>query len=274
MTSPNRLDTRFAALKESGKKAFIAYVTAGYPNPSTYAEILAGMADAGVDIIEVGFPFSDPMADGPIIQAANVQSLKEGMTLPKVLELVTEFRKKDQETPIVMMGSYNPIYSHGIMRFLDEAAAAGVDGFLISDLPPEEDAEFRIPAKDRDMYVIRFVTPTTDAHRLPTVLKDAKGFLYCVSVTGITGSKVADPAHLVKAVGALRDKTDLPVAIGFGINTPEKAHEIAKAGDGVIVGSAIVKRITAHLDEQGAPREGLVKEVLAFIKDLAQAVHG
>ncbi len=273
MNTQNRLDKRFAALKKENKKAFIAYITAGYPNPESYAELLMGQAKAGVDVIEIGFPFSDPMADGPIIQAANVQALKEGMTLTHVLKLVAAFRKQDNETPIVLMGSYNPIYSYGIMRFLDDAAKAGVDGFLIPDLPPEEDSEFRLPAKDRDMYQIRFITPTTDSKRLPTVLKDSKGFLYFISIAGITGSRSADSADLNKAVESLRQSTDLPIAIGFGVNTPEQAHDMAKAADGVIVGSAIVKRITSHLDENGKPDSAMTSDVLNFISDLAKGAH-
>ncbi|MDD3182341.1 MAG: tryptophan synthase subunit alpha [Alphaproteobacteria bacterium] len=273
MSKPNRIEKRFASLKEANKKAFITYVTAGYPNPEAYAEILMGQAKSGVDLIEIGFPFSDPMADGPIIQAANVQALKEGMTLAKVLELVTLFRKEDNETPIVLMGYYNPIYSYGIMRFLDDAAKAGVDGFIIPDLPPEEDAEFRLPAKDRDINIIRLVTPTTDAKRLPTVLKDSSGFLYCVSIAGITGSVSADPIHLNTTVETLRKSTDLPIVIGFGVNTPDQARDMAKAADGVIVGSAIVKRITANLDEDYKPRDGLTADVLGFVATLAKATH-
>ncbi|MGE4352155.1 MAG: tryptophan synthase subunit alpha [Bdellovibrionales bacterium] len=273
MSKPNRLEKRFELLRAEGKKALITYATAGYPSLEAYAELLNGLPKAGADIIEVGVPFSDPMADGPIIQAADVRALEIGTTLPKILEMVAAFREQDQDTPILLMGYYNPIYSYGIMRFLDDAAKAGVDGFIIPDLPPEEDAEFRVPAKARDLSFIRFVTPTTDAARLAVITKDAAGFLYCVSVAGITGGASADPSALAKFVEGIRPATDLPVAIGFGVSSPEQARATADAADGVIVGSAIIKRITASLDEKGEPGADMVKDVLGFVKSLADAVH-
>lgn len=273
MSNPNRLEKRFQELKSAKKKAFIGYISAGYPNIEASEKLLMGLPKAGVDIIEIGMPFSDPMADGPIIQAANTMALAGGITTPKILEMVARFRQEDNETPIVLMGYYNPIYSYGIMRFLDDAKKVGVDGFIVPDLPPEEDAEFRIPAKDRDMNMVRLVTPTTDAARLPTVLKDSSGFIYCVSIAGITGSRSADPQVLCDYVANMRTQTDLPVAIGFGINTPDQAHDMARAADGVIVASAVIKRITAHLDADGNPSPTMQEDVLAFVTDLAKAAH-
>ncbi|MFA6279965.1 MAG: tryptophan synthase subunit alpha [Bdellovibrionales bacterium] len=273
MDTINRLDARFATLKKAGQKAFIPFATAGYPNLELYPEILAGFPKAGADIIEIGMPFSDPMADGPAIQTANLQAFKAGITVPKILNMVRDFRKTDNETPIILMGYYNPIYSYGIMRFLDDARKAGVDAFIIPDLPPEEDAEFRLPAAQRDMLMIRLVTPTTDAGRLPTVLKDAQGFLYCVSIAGITGAATATAASLGNLIGRVREKSTLPIAIGFGVSTPEQAHEMASAADAVIVGSAIMTHIAKRLDGAGNPREGLVREVLSFTAALAQGAH-
>jgi tryptophan synthase alpha chain len=273
MHKPNRLENCFTDLKLANKKAFIPYISAGYPDYESSLALFKALPDAGADIIELGMPFSDPMADGPIIQAANTAALTKGITTVKILQMVTEFRKADDVTPIVLMGYYNPIYSYGIMRFLDDAEKAGVDGFIIPDLPPEEDAEFRIPAYDRNMNIIRLATPTTDAERLPTVLKDASGFLYCVAVAGTTGGQSADPAVLCDYVKNMRLQTDLPVAIGFGVNTPEQAKAMATAADGVIVASAIIKRITAKLDDKGEPRPSMSKEVIDFVAQLATAVH-
>lgn len=274
MHTGNRLEHRLDALRKAGKKAFVTFATAGYPNLDLYADMLGRLPQAGADIIEIGVPFSDPMADGPAIQVANIRALKAGITLHKVLDMVRAFRKKDNETPIVLMGYYNPIYSYGIMKFLDDAAKAGVDGFIIPDLPPEEDAEFRIPAFDRNMNLMRLVTPTTDDKRLPTVLKDASGFIYCVSITGITGSASANVGAINKYVTWLREKTTLPIAIGFGVNTPNQAREMAKTADGVIVGSAIMKRIESHLAAGEEPNKAMIDDALALVKELADAVHG
>lgn len=274
MAELNRIETRFQKLRQEGRKAFIAFTTAGFPNLAAYPQLLEKLPEAGVDLIEIGVPFSDPMADGPAIQAANNQALREGITLAKILDMVRYFRTKDNETPIVLMGYYNPIYSYGMMRFLDDAQKAGVDGFIVPDLPPEEDEEFRVPAKARGLNVIRLVTPTTDKTRLPTVLKDASGFLYYVSITGITGGASADAANVKEHIDAVRAQTDLPIAIGFGVNTPAQAKEMATLADGVIVGSAIVKRASAHLDDHGKPASGMQADVLTFVSDLANAVHG
>lgn len=275
MNNPiNRLEARFAALKAAGRKAFIPFATAGYPNLDIFPQLLAGLPKAGADIIEIGMPFSDPMADGPAIQTANIQAFKAGITVPKILDFVRGFRKTDNETPIVLMGYYNPIYSYGVMRFLDDAKKAGVDAFIIPDLPPEEDAEFRIPADSRDLFVTRLVTPTTDENRLPTVLKDAKGFLYCVSITGITGAAEANASKLTDLIGRIRQQSDLPIAIGFGVNTPEQARTIGQEADGVIVGSAIMNRIASHIDTNGNIGAGLVDDVLSFVTNISRGAHG
>ncbi len=274
MNTPlNRLDARFAALKAAGKKAFIPFITAGYPTLELSSTLLAGLPQAGADIIEIGMPFSDPMADGPVIQKANLQAFKARITVPKILEMVRAFRTTDNETPIVLMGYYNPIYSYGIMRFLDDAKKVGVDAFIVPDLPPEEDEEFRVPADARDMFVIRLITPTTNEQRLPTVLKNAKGFLYCVSITGITGGATATAASLATLIGRVREKSSLPITIGFGVSTPEQAHDMASAADAVIVGSAIITHITKCWDNKDTPREELVRDVLTFTAALAQGAH-
>jgi len=273
MSTPNRLDARFAALKAANKKAFITFTTAGYPDLDNFKKILGQLPKAGVDIIEIGVPFSDPVADGPIIQQASIVALQGGITLAKVLDAVREFRKEDNETPIVLMGYYNPMYSYGIMKFLDDAGKAGIDAFIVPDLPPEEDAEFRLPAKDRDLHVVRLITPTTDANRLPTVLKDATGFLYCVSIAGITGSASADSGKLNDYVERIRMNTELPIAIGFGINTPQQAYEMSQAADGVIVGSAILRRMASQLEAGHEGDSFDVGEVIAFVAEMAEGAH-
>ena len=265
---PSRIPARFAALKAQSRPAFVSFITAGDPDLETSAKILAGLPKAGVDIIELGMPFSDPMADGPAIQAANLRAFKAGITLPKVLDLVRGFRKNDTETPLVLMGYYNPIYVYGAEKFLADAKAAGVDGLIVVDLPPEEDAELCEPAQKHGLNFIRLVTPTTDAKRLPTVLRNASGFLYYVSVTGITGQKEIDSAPVRQALDALRQKTTLPIAVGFGITSPDQARAIGAFADGVVVGSAIVKRIESNLDGEGRARTGLVEDVLSFVKTL------
>ena len=269
----SRIEKRFADLKASGKKALVTFITAGDPDLATSAKILAGLAKAGADIIELSVPFSDPMADGPTIQLANIRAFKAGITLIKVLGMVREFRKADTTTPIVLMGYYNPIYVYGVEKFLAAAKEAGVDGLIVVDLPPEEDAELCEPAKKHGLNFIRLVTPTTDAKRLPAVLKNASGFLYYVSIAGITGTRAADTASVKTAVADLKKHTNLPVAIGFGISTPEQAKTMSSAADGAIVGSAIVNRIVVNLDAEGKAKPGLVEDVLGFVADLANAVH-
>ena len=270
----NRIEKTFSDLKAEGKKALVTFITAGDPDLATSAKILAGLPKAGADIIEISVPFSDPMADGPIIQLANLRAFAGGISLNKVLGMVSEFRKTNSETPIVLMGYYNPIYAHGVDQFLKDAVAAGVDGLIVVDLPPEEDAELCDPAKKAGLDFIRLVTPTTDAKRLPAVLKSASGFLYYVSIAGITGTRAADSSTVGPAVATLRRSTSLPVAIGFGISTPEQAKQMASVSDGVIVGSAIVAHIAANLDAAGKAKPGLVDDVLGLVGDLAKAVHG
>lgn len=259
-----RIDAKFAELKAAGKKAFVSYVMAGDPNYETSLEIVKGLPAAGVDIIELGLPFTDPMADGPTIQHAGQRALDIGMTLEKTLELTRAFREEDKTTPIVMMGYYNPIYSRGVDKFLEDAKEAGIDGLIVVDLPPEEDDELCIPAQKAGLNFIRLATPTTDDKRLPTVLQNTSGFVYYVSITGITGAEAAQATNVGPEVARIKAATDLPVIVGFGIRTPENAQDIASIADGAVVGSAIVSEIAA-----GKP----VDEVLAFVKTLSDGAH-
>ena len=259
-----RIDAKFAELKAAGKKAFVSYVMAGDPNYETSLEVVKGLPAAGVDIIELGLPFTDPMADGPTIQLAGQRALEVGMTLEKTLQLAREFRKEDDTTPIVMMGYYNPIYSRGVDKFLVDAKEAGIDGLIVVDLPPEEDEELCIPAQAAGLNFIRLATPTTDDKRLPKVLQNTSGFVYYVSITGITGAAAAQATNVGPEVARIKSATDLPVIVGFGVRTPEKAEEIASIADGTVVGSAIVSEIAA-----GKP----VAEVLDFVKSLADGAH-
>ena len=259
-----RIDQRFAALKAEGKKAFVAYVMAGDPDYATSLEIVKGLPAAGVDIIELGVPFTDPMADGPTIQLAGQRALAAGQTLQKTLDMAAEFRKGDDITPIVMMGYYNPIFSRGVDKFLVDAKAAGVDGLIVVDLPPEEDAELCIPAQKAGLNFIRLATPTTDNERLPKVLTNTSVFVYYVSITGITGAAAAEATDVGPEVARIKAKTDLPVIVGFGIRTPEVSQAIAGVADGAVVGSAIVSLIA----EGKKPAE-----VLAFVKGLADGAH-
>jgi len=259
-----RIDAKFAELNAAGKKAFVAYVMAGDPNYDTSLEIVQGLPEAGVDIIELGLPFTDPMADGPTIQLAGQRALDGGMTLQKTLDLAADFRKTDDTTPIVLMGYYNPIYSRGVDKFLADAKSAGIDGLIVVDLPPEEDEELCIPAQAAGMNFIRLATPTTDDKRLPKVLQNTSGFVYYVSITGITGAAEAEAADVGPEVARIKAQTDLPIIVGFGIKTPERSEAIAKVADGAVVGSAIVSEIAA-----GKP----VAEVLAFVKSLADGAH-
>ncbi|MCE5972790.1 tryptophan synthase subunit alpha [Sinirhodobacter sp. WL0062] len=259
-----RIDAKFAALKAEGKRAFVAYIMAGDPDLDTSLEVMKGLPGAGVDVIELGLPFTDPMADGPTIQLAGQRALDGGQTLQKTLDMVAAFRETDATTPIVMMGYYNPIYNRGVDRFLTDAKTAGVDGLIVVDLPPEEDSELCLPAREAGLNFIRLATPTTDDKRLPKVLQNTSGFVYYVSVTGITGSQAAQAAEVGPEVARIKRATDLPVIVGFGINTPEAAQTIASVADGCVVGSAIVKEIGA-----GKP----VAEVLAKVAALASGAH-
>jgi len=259
-----RIDDTFARLKSQGKKAFVSYIMAGDPDIERSLAVMKGLPGAGVDIIELGLPFTDPMADGPTIQLAGQRALDGGMTLDKTLQMVRDFRAGDNLTPIVLMGYYNPIYSRGVDTFLAQATQAGIDGLIIVDLPPEEDAELCIPANKAGMNFIRLATPTTDAKRLPKVLQNTSGFLYYVSVTGITGAAAAEAGDVAPEVARIKRSTDLPVIVGFGINTPEAAKTIAGVADGCVVGSAIVKEMAT-----GKP----VADVLAFVASLAAGAH-
>ena len=271
--STTRIDRRFAALKADGRAALVTFVTAGDPDLETSAEILAGLPAAGADIIELGMPFSDPMADGPAIQASSQRALAAGMTLRKTLAMVADFRTRDSETPIVLMGYYNPIYVFPGADFLAQAEAAGVDGLIIVDLPPEADDELCIPAMRHGLNFIRLATPTTDAKRLPTVLQNTSGFVYYVSITGITGSAapVVDDVHA--QVSRIRQATTLPVAVGFGVRTPEQAKAISRGADGVVVGSALVNVLRDSLDQTGKAGGKTVSAVLDLVKSLSVALR-
>ncbi|HEX2634432.1 MAG TPA: tryptophan synthase subunit alpha [Bradyrhizobium sp.] len=269
-----RIDARFAELKKQGRSAFITFLMAGDPDPSTSLEIIKALPKAGADIIEIGMPFTDPMADGPAIQAAGLRALKAGMTLKKTLAMVREFRKQDAATPIVLMGYYNPIYIHGVDRFLLDANSAGVDGLIIVDLPPEEDTELCLPAMKAGLNFIRLATPTTDDKRLPAVLANTSGFVYYVSITGITGSASADTAEVGEAVARIKRHTSLPVCVGFGIRTPGAARAIAQKADGAVVGTALVDALRASLDSEGHTTAKTVDAVADLVSSLAQGVRG
>lgn len=269
-----RIAARFQALKEQGRGGLVTFVTAGDPDPETARAIVEGLPGAGADLIELGMPFSDPMADGPTIQASSQRALAAGMSLKGTLDLVRAFRATDTKTPIVLMGYYNPIYSYGVDAFLKDALAAGADGLIVVDLPPEEDQELCLPAREAGLDWIRLATPTTDDERLPVVLSNAGGFVYYVAIMGITGTKSADEADVRAAVDRLRCHTDLPIGVGFGIMTPEDARAIANAADAAVVGSAIVNVIQQGLDADGKAGSALVGEVLGFVESLAQGVRG
>ncbi|NVK19234.1 MAG: tryptophan synthase subunit alpha [Methylocystaceae bacterium] len=267
-----RIAKRFEDLKQQGRSAFVTFVSAGDPDLKTSTELLAGMPKAGADILEIGMPFSDPMADGPAIQLGSQRALAAGMTLKGVLSLVSDFRKTDNDTPIVLMGYYNPIYSYGVDAFLTDAKQAGVDGFIIVDLPPEEEVEFAIPAQKAGLDFIYLTTPTADDDRLEKIASKASGFIYYVSITGVTGTASAVASDVETAVKRIKKYTDLPVAIGFGINTPDQAKTMASVSDAAVVGSAIVKKIAENLDENGAVKEGLADNVLSYVSELASGV--
>lgn len=273
MMKDTRIDRRFAELKAAGRSALVTFVTAGDPDHETSRAILNGLAGAGADVIELGMPFSDPMADGPSIQASSQRALKGGETVRKTLELVREFRKSDDTTPIVLMGYFNPIYVYPTDAFLVDAEAAGVDGLIIVDVPPEADDELCLPAMAHNINFIRLATPTTDEKRLGAVLQNTSGFLYYVSIMGITGTAVPDPADVRARVEKIRARTHLPVAVGFGVKTPQQARDIAATGDGVVVGSALVNAITESLDPDGKATEKTVGAVLELVSELSQAVR-
>ena len=269
-----RIDTRFAQLKKEGRAAFVTFVMCGDPDLSTSLAIIKALPKAGADIIEIGMPFTDPMADGPAIQAAGLRALKAGTTLKKTLDVVRAFRKDDAATPVVLMGYYNPIYIYGVDQFLVDAKAAGVDGLIIVDLPPEEDTELCLPAMKAGLNFIRLATPTTDDKRLPAVLANTSGFVYYVSITGITGAASADTADVASAVARIKRHTQLPVCVGFGIRTPEAAKDIAQAANGAVVGSALIDVLRATLDSEGRATPKTVPAVADFVASLAQGVRG
>jgi tryptophan synthase alpha chain len=268
-----RIEKRFAALKAEGRAALVTFTMSGDPDYATSLALAKALPKAGADVIELGMPFTDPMADGPAIQAAGVRALKGGQTLIKTLALVREFRKDNDTTPIVLMGYYNPIYIYGVDKFLVDAKAAGVDGLIVVDLPPEEDVELCLPALQAGLNFIRLATPTTDDKRLPTVLNNTSGFVYYVSITGITGSAAPDAGKVAAAVGRIKRHTKLPVAVGFGVRNAESARAIAAGADGVVVGSALVDVLRANLDAAGKAGPNLVKAVTDLVSDIAQGVR-
>jgi tryptophan synthase alpha chain len=268
-----RIRRRFEALRSEGRGGLVTFVTAGDPDRDTSLALLRGLPAAGADVIELGMPFSDPMADGPAIQASSLRALKRGQTLEKTIEMVERFRSEDKDTPIVLMGYYNPIYVYGIEAFVARAAQAGVDGVIVVDLPPEEADELRQPLIEAGLDFIFLVAPTTTDTRLPLVLSGAGGFVYYVSITGITGTTSASVAQVTDAVTRIRRHTDLPVGVGFGIRSPEQAAAIAAVADAAVVGSAIVERVAANLDEYGRARATLCEDVLGLVATLARSIR-
>jgi tryptophan synthase alpha chain len=269
-----RIDARFAELAKQGRSAFVTFLMAGDPDPKTSLDIVKALPKAGADIIEIGMPFTDPMADGPSIQAAGLRALKAGMTLKKTLEMVRGFRKDDDATPLVLMGYYNPIYIYGVDKFLKDAKTAGVDGLIIVDLPPEEDTELCLPAMKAGLNFIRLATPTTDDKRLPAVLANTSGFVYYVSITGITGSAAADSNAVGEAVARIKRHTKLPVCVGFGIRTPDAARAIAERANGAVVGTALVDALRGSLDAEGRPTAKTVPAIADLVAALAHGVRG
>ena len=268
----HRLEARFAALKAEGKTGLVTFITAGDPEPGISQQVLNGLPAAGADVIEIGMPFTDPMADGPAIQASSQRALAAGMTLAKTLAMVANFREQDKTTPIVLMGYYNPIYRYGVDRFITDALAAGVDGLIVVDLPPEEDDELCLPARAAGLDFIRLVTPTSDAARLPVVLGTASGFVYYVAITGITGTRSAAADTISAAYSRISATTDLPIVTGFGIRTAGQAGEAASLSDGAVVGSAVVDIIADNLGADGRGTPDIVSKIAAFVSDLAKGV--
>ena len=264
-----RLTRKFAQIASDSRGGLITFLTAGDPTPSTSRELLSRLPAAGADVIELGMPFSDPMADGPAIQAASQRALKAGATLKGTLGMVRDFRLEDSQTPIILMGYFNPIYQYGSQKFVNDAYSSGVDGLIIVDLPPEEDEELCHPALTAGLHWIRLVTPTTDHKRLISVLQNTSGFVYYVSITGITGTRSADPETVKKAITQLREMTDLPLAVGFGIKSSEQVYTINEFADAAVVGSALVDTIRANLDDSGQPTAELCDNVIEFVQDLA-----
>jgi tryptophan synthase alpha chain len=271
-TTSTRIDRRFAELKKQGRKALVTFISAGDPDLETSAKILAGLPKAGADIIELGMPFSDPMADGPAIQASSLRALKSGASMKNTLKMVAEFRKSDSDTPIVLMGYYNPAYVYGVEQFLADAVNAGVDGLIVVDVPPEADDELCLPAIKKGLNFIRLATPTTDAKRLPAVLANTSGFVYYVSITGITGAATPQAMDVETQVTRIKKSTALPVVVGFGVKSPEQAKSLAAYADGVVVGSALVGAVENSLNPDGKATAKTVPAVLDFVASLASAL--
>lgn len=269
----SRIAARFARLRAEGRAGLVTYLTCGDPDRATFEKILARLPKSGADLIEIGMPFSDPMADGPAIQAASLRALKAGMTLAKTLDVLKRFRKANRDTPVILMGYYNPIYRYGVARFLEDAKAAGGDGLIVVDLPPEHDDELCLPARAAGLDFVRLATPTSDDRRLPVILNNAGGFLYYVAIAGITGTKSARAEVTAAAVARLRRHTGLPIAVGFGIKTPAQAAEVARVADAAVVGSALVEKIARNLDRRGKAKATLVPAVLKDVAALAASVR-
>ncbi|GGD16816.1 tryptophan synthase subunit alpha [Aquisalinus flavus] len=272
-SSPSRITARFETLKAENRAAFIPFIMAGDPDYDTSLDLMKQLPAAGADLIELGICFTDPMADGPAIQAAGLRALAAGQTLKKTLQMVREFRKEDDATPIILMGYYNPVYSMGVDNFLAEAKDAGVDGLIVVDLPPEEDEELCLPAGKTGLDFIRLATPTTDDKRLPSVVKNTSGFVYYVSVAGITGGATGANDTVSSAVGRLKAASGLPVAVGFGVKTPERAAEIARTADAVVVGSALIEALAGALEKDQNSRDKITSAVTSLAKSLADAAH-
>jgi tryptophan synthase alpha chain len=271
--SDTRIDRRFAMLKAQGRAALVTFLTAGDPDADTSLAILKALPQAGADVIELGMPFTDPMADGPAIQASSQRALTTGQTLKKTLAMVRAFRESEDATPVILMGYYNPIYIYGVEKFLADAKAAGVDGLIVVDLPPEEDEELCLPALRAGLNFIRLATPTTDDRRLPAVLANTSGFVYYVSVTGITGMAAPDAGAVSAAIGRIKRHTKLPIAVGFGVRTAEQTRAIAAAADGVVVGSALIEALRQSLDQRGKATSRSVAAVTSLVSSLAQGVR-
>ena len=269
-----RIDARFAKCAAEGRAALVTFVMCGDPDLATSLDIVKALPGAGADVLEIGMPFTDPMADGPSIQAAGLRALKGGATLKKTLGLVADFRKEDADTPVVLMGYYNPIYVYGVDRFLADAQAAGVDGLIVVDLPPEEDSELCLPALSAGLNFVRLATPTTDDKRLPTVLRNTSGFVYYVSITGITGAAIPDYSRVAEAVARIKGHTSLPVAVGFGVKNAQSARAIAAHADGVVVGTALIDALKNSLDAQGRATSATVQAVADLVSDIASGVRG
>ena len=269
-----RIDHCFARLKQEGRAGLVTFLMAGDPDAKTSLDIIRALPAAGADVIEIGMPFTDPMADGPAIQAAGLRALRAGQSLKKTLAMVRDFRAGDDATPIVLMGYYNPVYIYGVDRFLADARSAGIDGLIVVDLPPEEDDELCLPALKAGLNFIRLATPTTDDRRLPAVLNNTSGFVYYVSITGITGAAAPDTGRVKDAVARIKRHTTLPVAVGFGVKTAEQARAIASGADGVVVGSALVEAVRSSLDENKAPTARTVRAVTDLVSQLAEGVRG